>query len=254
MGNGRAIALRLASEGADVAVTDIDLVKAEQTVAALPGRGLALQSDAADPAACTAVVLRAERELGPLDVVVCNVAINPQQPGRVQGVAEWDRTVAINLRSHWLTAQAALEPMMSRGRGNFVFVTSLAGLVSPGSSLSYEVTKAGLIAVARHFGVRYARRGIRANALALGIIDSTMVRRYWGDDEVARAWRGSQCPMGRQGTTYETAAAVAFLASDDAGFITGTCLVMDGGQLASGMPTDAIPVAVTQRREEAQRA
>lgn len=238
MGNGRAIALRLAQEGASVAVTDRDEARAQETVDALPTAGLAIAADAADAEACRQAVRRAEAELGPLDAVICNVGITGEMPGRIQTVQDWELTNSVNVRAHWVTAQEALGPMLDRGKGSFVFVSSLAGLVSSGGSLAYEATKAAVVAVARHFGVRYASRGIRSNALALGVIDSSMVRRHWGTDHDIAAWRDRMSPIGRQGTPEEAAAAAAFLASDDASYITGTCLVVDGGQLAANLHPD----------------
>ena len=238
MGNGRAIALRLAAEGARVAVTDRALASAQETVEALDGDGLAIEADAVDVEACREAVRRAETELGPLHVVVCNVGISGQQPGRIQTVEDWELTNQVNVRSHWVTAQEALGPMLGRGHGVFVFVSSTAGVQSTGSSLAYEATKSALHGVARHFGVRYASRGIRSNALALGIIDSTMVRRHWGDEDTTSAWRDRQIPIGRQGTCEEAASAAAFLASDDASFVTGTVLIADGGRTAGAMYMD----------------
>jgi NAD(P)-dependent dehydrogenase (short-subunit alcohol dehydrogenase family) len=238
MGNGRATALRIAEEGGSVAVTDLSLERAIETVDALAVPGLAIQADAADEDSCRAAVRRAESELGPLDAVVCNVGISGTLPGRIQSSSEWQYEIDVNVRSHWITAQEALAPMLERGGGTFVFISSLAGIQSTGRSLAYEASKAAVIAVARHFGIRYANRGIRSNSLIVGIIDSTMVRRLWGDAEQTAAGRDAMSPIGRQGRPEEVAAAAAFLASDDASFITGTSLIVDGGRSSGGVYGD----------------
>jgi NAD(P)-dependent dehydrogenase (short-subunit alcohol dehydrogenase family) len=232
MGNGRAISLRLAAEGATVAVTDLRLELARASVDAMGG-GLAIEADAGDADACVAAVRRVERELGRLDVVVCNVGISAFQTIRAQTLDDWHRSVDINVTSNWVTAQAALPGMLERERGAFVFVTSIAALASSGSSLAYEATKSAQLGVMRHLAVRYADRGVRANALALGIIDSTMVRKSFGDSSERHATRAAMAPMAREGRPEEVAAVAAFLASDDASYVTGTTVVVDGGVMAA---------------------
>ncbi len=228
MGNGRAIAMRLADEGAAVAVTDLTVDRAQETIDVLTGRGLAIGADASDPDACAHAVDTAERELGPLDVVVLNVGIASGLPLHAETVDDWRWHDEVNVRSHWLTAQRALGPMLERGHGVFVFVTSVAAVLG-GTGVAYEATKAAQVAVSRHLAVRYAKRGIRSNCVMLGLIDSTMVRREYGHIEGRMEARAAAPPMKRQGMPEEVAAAAAFLASDDASYVNGTVLVVDGG-------------------------
>lgn len=232
MGNGRAIALRLASEGAQVAVIDIDGTSAEETVAAIGG-GLAIEADAADAAACQAAVSQVEETFGGLDIVVCNVGVSSWQKIKTQTLEDWQSSVDINVTSNWVVAQAAIPSMVERGSGAFVFVTSLAAMASSGNSLAYEATKSAQLGIMRHIAVRYASRGIRSNALVLGVIDSTMVRKAFGNADDRHVARDRMAPMGRQGRPEEVAAAAAFLVSDDASYITGTTLTVDGGMRAA---------------------
>jgi NAD(P)-dependent dehydrogenase (short-subunit alcohol dehydrogenase family) len=231
MGNGRAIAMRLSAEGATVVVGDKILERAQTTVEHLDGSGLAVEVDAADAASCAAAVAVAADFAGGLDIVVCNVGVSGREPLKVQSLEDWSFASDVNVRSHWLTAQAALPGMLENRCGAFVFVGSTAGVLSSRRSLSYEATKAAQLAVMRHVAVRYADRGIRSNAVVLGNIDSALVRREFGAD--GSKARAQVVPMAREGRPEEAAAAVAFLASDDAGYITGQSLVVDGGVSAA---------------------
>jgi NAD(P)-dependent dehydrogenase (short-subunit alcohol dehydrogenase family) len=149
-------------------------------------------------------------------------------PLHAETLEDWRWHDEVNVRSHWLTAQRALGPMLERGHGTFVFVTSVAALLG-GSGLAYDASKAAQVAVSRHIAVRYAKRGIRSNCLMLGLIDSTMVRREYGGIPGRMAQRAEAPPMKRQGTPEEVAAAAAFLCSGDASYVNGTVLVVDGG-------------------------
>jgi NAD(P)-dependent dehydrogenase (short-subunit alcohol dehydrogenase family) len=231
--NGAAIARRLVADGSSVVVTDLLLERAAATVAAVDGPALALAADAADPGSCRRAVEDALVQFGKLDVVVCNVGILDRRAIRDETVENWDRTFAVNVRSHFLVAQAALPHMLARGSGCFIFVTSTSALRSSGTSLAYEASKAAQLAIARHIAVRYCDRGIRANALVLGAIDTPMAARLFGGDRADVERRDGLCLMGRQGRAEEVAAAAAFLASDDASYTTGTELLVDGGITAA---------------------
>lgn len=229
MGNGRAICLALAADGAKIAVVDRSAEAAQGTVAELANGSIAITADAANAEQCREAVATAERELGSVDIVVLNAAVSGQQPLRAQTIEDWDFQMAVNARGSYLVAQAALEGMLARGRGSFIIVSSSAAVQASGRSLGYEASKAAQLALMRHIAVRYAERGIRANAVVLGLIDSTMVRRMYGGSAEQQAQRASVVPMGREGRPEEVARLVALLASDEAAYINGAAIPIDGG-------------------------
>jgi NAD(P)-dependent dehydrogenase (short-subunit alcohol dehydrogenase family) len=224
-GNGRAIAVRAAREGASVICVDNNEEAAQATwrqITEEGGTAAVVVCDVTTEEGCRTAVAE-EKGLTP-DGIVLNVG-----SGWGMGVAgtspeEWDRTFALNLRAHFMLVRRAL--VILPDHGSIVFVGSVAGL-KPGSRIpAYDASKAGLIGLNRHVALEGARRGIRANVLAPGLIDTPLGR-------AASAGRPSRTrtpvPLGRQGTAWEVAAAAVFLLSEESSYITGQVLAVDGG-------------------------
>jgi len=228
IGNGRATAIMCAREGAAVMVADLKLALAEETAAAIQaesGRAKAVACDVSKEDDCRAAIEAAVREFGALHLLVNNVGIGIGGNLLKTTTEQFDRMVAVNLRSHFLTMHYAVPEIAKAGGGAIVNVSSMAALRS-NRLIPYEATKAALLGLSRSAAASHARDNIRVNTILPGLINSTMVRREIGDREAAVAPR---IPMRRQGTPWEIAKAIVFLLSDDASYITGTELIVDGG-------------------------
>jgi len=228
-GNGRAIAVLAAREGAGVLCADIDADAAAETarlVGLEGGRAVALAADAGDPDGCAAMVDGAVDTFGALDGVVVNVGIGKGAGLAGTSIEDWDRVFAVNLRAHFVISKLALPRLMDGA--SLVFIGSAAGIRAGSGSPSYDSSKAGLTGLCRHVAREGATRGIRANVVVPGLIDTPMGRSA-SSARPARERAAARVALGRQGTAWEVAAAAVFLLSNEASYITGQSLVVDGG-------------------------
>ncbi len=226
VGNGRAIALLLAREGAHVACIDINREAAEATAARITeegGRAFVEVADVKDPDAVVALVDRCHKQLGGLDGLVLNVGISHGLRLEAITVAAWDEDFAVNVRSNMLFAQKALE-IMEPG-STIVTLSSLASLRAVGRNPAYEASKAAQVALARGIARAGEPKGIRCNAIAPGYVDTPMGR----DASRRRPNRATSVPFGRQATGWEVAYAALFLTSRESSYVNAHCLVLDAG-------------------------
>lgn len=226
IGNGRAISVLFAREGARVACVDISEAAANDTVAQIAkegGSAFAQVADVRDADAIAPLLRRCAERLGGLDGLVLNVGISNALPLAQQSAAAWDDEYAVNVRSHMLFAQAGLEVMVPGS--SIVLMSSLAAHRNTGRNPAYESSKAAQVALARAIAVAGEAKAIRCNAICPGLMDTPMGR----DASRRRPNRALAVPFGRQGTGWEVAYACLFLVSHEASYVNATALMVDGG-------------------------
>lgn len=228
IGNGRAMSVLFAREGASVAVADINKASAEETAATIAregGKASVITADMAKPDDITRMIAEAEKTLGGLDGMVLNVGIGVGALGLAGANADdWDKALAVNLRGPMLACKEAL-PKLADG-SSIIFISSIAGLVAGSRLPSYDASKAALGGLMRHVALEGARRGIRANIIAPGLVDTPLGRLA----TQGRPSRGrSPTPFGRQATGWEVAYAALFFMSDEAVYVNAQILAVDSG-------------------------
>lgn len=239
IGNGRAIATTFAREGAEVLCVDRITDRAEETASAInerSGRATAFTADVTDDEQCAAIISHALATWGRVDVLVNVVGIGGRGdgPAHAADASAFERIVDVNLTAMWRMCRAVLPSMRERRRGAIVNVSSAASLAG-GFQVAYEVSKAGVNRLTTSIAQSNASRGVRCNAIALGLVDTPMAvggiaaARGVPSDQV-REERNRQVPLlGGMGTAWDAANAALFLASDEARFVTGVVLPVDGG-------------------------
>jgi NAD(P)-dependent dehydrogenase (short-subunit alcohol dehydrogenase family) len=235
-GIGAAGARAMAREGAFVVVTDRDGHGAEAVAAALRRGGCgaeALELDVTDDEALRKAIGRTAESHGRLDVLHSHAGIQIEGKLEEVTVEEMDASWRLNVRSHFVAAQAALAPMRRLGRGSIIITSSNSGVQYDREMIAYATTKHAVLAMTRQMAADYARENIRFNALCPGFVDTPFNRGFeiqMGGRDRLEAYVAEAIPMGRFGTVEEIADAIVFLASDRSSFMTGHALVVDGGE------------------------
>ena len=238
-GVGKAITVACARDGAKVACLDVKRANAQETARIIEDEGgtaLALAADVTDNRQVEGALRQVLDTWGRLDVLVNNVGILELGGPVEASVESWDRVMDVNLKSMFLTCKHAIPAMQAQGRGAIVNIASIAATHWTGIPyISYASSKAGAVQFTRQVALQHAREGIRANVILPGLLDTPMVREplkdHYADGDVEEmiAKRDAMCPTGKMGDAWDIAHAAVFLASDEAKYITGTDLVVDGG-------------------------
>ncbi len=235
-GIGRACAERFAAEGAVVAIADRDAVAAEEAAAAIGAAGcraVAFDADVSDETSIIAMIDAVRGKTGPPSVLVNCAGIGKTLPLLETDLETWNRTIAVNLTGSFLMAKAVLPDMVEAGAGRIVLIGSINSRKALKHRNAYAASKAGVYSLVQLIAVEFAEHGITANCIAPGPIETPLVLKM--HDQAIRDAYHARLPIKRYGRPEEIAAAAAFLASDEAAYITGHMLDVDGGFDVSGL-------------------
>ncbi|HVQ75988.1 MAG TPA: glucose 1-dehydrogenase [Candidatus Binatia bacterium] len=230
-GIGLGIARALAREGAAVAVNYLDDPAAGEAAAAearrAGARAVSVAGDVSTPAGCAALVEAAARELGGVDILVNNAGMFPRVAMLAMTESDWDYVLDINLKGTFFCAQAAARLMVERGRPGVIISMASQAIRGAPRGVHYTASKGGVVAMTRAMALELAPHAIRVNAIAPGLTDTAQPRYGHSEDELAAM--GRAVPLGRMGTVEDIAAAAVFLASDEARYVTGQTIHVNGG-------------------------
>ena len=239
-GIGRGIAIRFAAEGAHVGIMDLQTAACQAVVDEISeagGRALEIQADVSQPAQVTDALAKLEARFGAVTILVNNAAVMPAGAIHETAIDDFDRCLAVNLRGAYLLSRAVVPGMLKVGGGSIIHIASVTGLLGLPGIAAYSMTKGALIALARAMSTDYAQYGIRTNTVSPGTIDSPMLHDFLAaqsQPESLRQQFDAIHPMGRVGTIEEVTNVCLFLASDEAGFVTGSNYEVDGGLSSKG--------------------
>jgi NAD(P)-dependent dehydrogenase (short-subunit alcohol dehydrogenase family) len=233
-GMGRATAARLAREGRSVGVLDINSTAAEtvaREIVQAGGKAIALAADVSDRGQIEDAIARAHEMLGPVTILVNNAAIEDFCPFSIITEDVWDRLMAVNLKGAYMLVQEVLPDMLAASWGRIVNISAIGAQIGAPNMVLYTATKGGVIAMTRSMAVELGPKGITVNSVSPGFIDTPMARRAIDGDKFPVPYEQilASYPIARLGRPEEIAAACAFFASEDAGYITGQLLGVNGG-------------------------
>nr|WP_308196837.1 3-oxoacyl-ACP reductase [Arthrobacter bambusae] len=229
-GIGLATAKRFASEGANVVIADIDPAAGEAAAAAVDG--IFVKVNVTDEQEVIDLFAAAKSHYGSADIAFNNAGISPPDDASIldTGIDAWRRVQEVNLTSVYYCCKYALPYMLEQGKGSIINTASFVAVMGAATSqISYSASKGGVLAMTRELGVEFARKGVRINALCPGPVNTPLLKELFASDPERAARRLVHVPLGRFAEPEELAAAVAFLASDDASFITASTFMVDGG-------------------------